>query len=260
MSRPRGRGVGGTRVRAYYQNEWATIYHADCLTVLPQLGDGAAEIAVTSPPYNLNKNASGGGTSKRSYDGWYADEMPERSYQAWQTMVVDALTRVCRSSVFYNHRIRYAWHGRNEFRTPTNIYHPLDWLSSFPLWCEVIWNRGGTTGHANGRFRLADERVYVIGKPEKWHEHGHTTVWNIMPEREGEHPCPFPVEIPERCILAATDPNDVVIDPFMGSGSTWAACCKTGRNFVGIEQEERFCELAVKRIVHLGRDAAPLFS
>lgn len=234
----------------YWQSKcerW-TIYNGDCLDMLPTMEAGSVDAVVTSPPYNLNKIASGGGSSKMSYAGWYPDEMPERTYQARQVQVLDACSRVCRGSIFYNHRIRYAWHGRNLHRPLTRIYHPMDWLRDFPIWCEIIWHRGSTTGHANGRCRLADERIYQIGKPVVWNDDGLTTVWKISPDANDGHPCSFPIDLPLRCIQAATNEGSTVLDPFAGSCTTGVACVRTGRRFIGIEIEARYCEIAAHRI------------
>ena len=222
----------------------ATLYHGDCMTVeLPQ-----SQCVVTSPPYNLNKRASGGGSSKMSYDGWYPDDLPEREYQGWQRAILSRLMESCAGSVFYNHRIRYAWHSRNKFRVPTSIYHPMQWLQDFPIWCEIIWHRGGTTGHANGRYRLADERIYQLGKPSVFHDKGYTTVWKIAPEKGSAHVCPFPLEIPTRCIDTCTNPGDVVLDPFMGSGTTAIAALDLGRRFIGYEIVKGSFDIAVERV------------
>ena len=224
----------------------ATLYHGDCLQILPTLDK--VDAVVTSPPYNLNKAASGGGSSKRDYDGWYADDMPEDKYQDWQRAVIDAALSVCRGSLFYNHRIRYAWHSRNKYRTASNTYNPIDWLSEYPMWCEIIWHRGGTTGHANGRYRLADERIYQIGKPLVFTDKGYTTVWNITPSKNDGHVCSFPIELPKRCIETSTDIGHVVADPFMGSGTTGVACANLGRKFIGIEIERKYFDIACERI------------
>ena len=210
--------------------------------------DNSVDITITSPPYNLNKKASGGGTSKQNYDEWYADDMPELEYQSWQKTVVQELMRVTRGSVFYNHRIRYAWHSRNKFRTPSNIYHPLQWLGDFPVWCEITWHRCGTTGHANGRCRLADERIFQLGKPTKFHDMGYTTVWSIPPSKNDGHVCTFPSELVARCIKMTTDTGDIVFDPFMGVGTTGMVATELKRNFIGIELDLQYYNLATARL------------
>ncbi len=223
----------------------ATLYLADCLDVLPEV---SAEITVTSPPYNLNKKASGGGSSKGDYEGWYADDLPEPVYQDQQREVIKALLKSCNSSVFYNHRVRYAWHSRNKFRTPSKIYHPMDWLRDFPIWCEIIWSRKSTSGHANGRFRLADERIYQIGKPKKFYDKGWGTVWVMSPSTNEGHVCTFPLELPKRCIQSTTCPGDTVLDPYMGVGTTGIVAIRSGCKFIGIERDPDYFELAVQNI------------
>jgi DNA modification methylase len=85
-------------------------------------------------------------------------------------------------------------------------------------------------------------------------------VWRIRPERAKRvgHPAPFPVELPERCIRLLTYRNDVVLDPFLGSGSTAVAAVRAGRRYVGYELEQEYVDIAERRIaeekaaVHLG--------
>lgn len=78
-----------------------------------------------------------------------------------------------------------------------------------------------------------------------------SNVWRIQPEGRmtegGLHPAPFPVLLAERCIRLSTWPGEVVLDPFMGSGSTLRAAKNLGRRAVGIELSERYCEIAAKR-------------
>jgi DNA modification methylase len=223
--------------------ETGTTYNEDCMATMGRMPNDSVDIIVTSPPYNLNKRASGGGSSKRDYSGWYPDDMPEEEYQQWQVQVVAEAMRVCRGSVFYNHRVRYAWHSRNKYKTPSRIYHPMQWLWQFPIWCEIIWDRCGTTGHANKRCRMSDERIYQIGKPHTFHDMGYRTVWSIPPSRNAGHVCSFPDELVRRCILMASDPGDVVYDPFMGSGTTARVATELGRRFVGSEIDAEYHDM-----------------
>jgi modification methylase len=77
------------------------------------------------------------------------------------------------------------------------------------------------------------------------------TVWEMNTESAVDHPAPFPVELPKRVIALYTQPGDVVIDPFMGSGSTAIAAVLTGRHYVGYELSAEYCQLAQARLAKL---------
>jgi DNA modification methylase len=220
----------------------------DCLDRMKEMEANSVDLVVTSPPYNLNKNASGGGNSKRNYEGWYPDDMPEEEYQLWQKECIREMLRISKGSVFYNHKVRYAWHSRNKYKQKSKIYHPMQWLCDFPVWCEIIWDRRGTTGHANRRCRMSDERIYQLGKPNKFNDMGYTTVWQILPSKNNGHVCSYPNELVNRCILMSTDEGDTILDPFMGSGTTGVAAKNLNRDFIGIEKDETYFKIAQDRI------------
>jgi site-specific DNA-methyltransferase (adenine-specific) len=77
------------------------------------------------------------------------------------------------------------------------------------------------------------------------------TVWEMTTQSGVDHPTPFPVELPKRLILLYTKPGDVVLDPFMGSGSTALAAVLTGRHYVGYELSAEYCALAERRLAEL---------
>jgi len=233
----------------YYETDNGKLYNGDCLEILSGFENESVEIAVTSPNYNRITEWTGGGpnTTCRNiddkYEDWYKDKMPEDKYQEWQRAVISQLIRVCRSSIFYNHKIRYAWRRRRQ------IYHPVDWLREFPIWCEIIWDRCGGQGGGSRRVIIADERIYQIKRPVYFNNlRGYTSVWRFPPCQASQHPCPFPIELPTRCIEITTVEDDVVLDPFLGSGTTAVACERLGRRWIGIDLSKEYCDIARKRI------------
>ena len=231
------------------------IYLGDCMEVMQSLDRNSVEVCVTSPPYNLCKRYSDYKVSKTSksmtekYEKWYFDELPEWEYQGWQQSVIHSLMRVCNSSIFYNHKVRFAWHNRNIFRSESNLHHPMQWLDKFPIWCEIIWDRCGI-GNPSRRYHIQEERVYQICKPKKWDntETSLTNIWKIPPSKHDGHVCTFPEKLVENCILPTTEVGDIVIDPFIGSGTTAVVAVKHGRKFVGIEKDPEYFDLACRNI------------
>ena len=238
----------------YKEFKHGIVYLGDAQEILEKLDRNSAEVCVTSPPYNLCKrysdytNAKTGKSMTEKYEKWYPDDLPEWTYQGQQRSLIHSLVRVCKSSVFYNHRIRYAWHNRNLYRTQSNLHHPMHWLEGFPLWEEIVWDRCGI-GNPSRRYHSQNERVYQIGKPRKWHnEEGLTNIWKIPPSRNAGHVCTFPEKLVENCILPTTETGDTVLDPYLGSGTTAVVAIKHGRRFIGIEIDPEYFELACKNI------------
>jgi site-specific DNA-methyltransferase (adenine-specific) len=75
-------------------------------------------------------------------------------------------------------------------------------------------------------------------------------VWNFSGESKNRigHPAPFPVELPRRCIKLFSYVEDIVLDPFLGSGTTLIACLETSRAGIGVDINKKYCDLAVKRL------------
>jgi DNA modification methylase len=237
----------------------ARLLLGDCREILPTLGK--VDLVVTSPPYNLVKEGSGGSTTtfdshETRFEQWYPDELPEEEYQAQQREMIAACIAICNGSIFYNHKVRYALSRRGA------IYHPLDWLRGFPIWCEIIWDRCGSLGNNTPRFAIQDERIYQIGRPLVFDRQGLSTIWRFPPASSTEtgHVCAFPIELPRRCIVSSSLPTSTVLDPYMGSGTTGIAALQMGRSFIGIERDERAFEIACGRIAAVsGKDVGPLF-
>lgn len=244
----------------YYDHSGITIYHGDCRDVLASLSDIA--IVVTSPPYNQmahmdrpssgmwNQISGGAGFQRAWRKSGYRDDMPEPDYQEWQNDIFGEIGKICRddASLFYNHQVRWR---EGACLHPVIWFHPDGWA----MRQEIVWNRGGGMMFNARMFVRFDERIlwFVHGSTWTWNQShvGYGTIWNVAREQQQQgklHPVAFPVELPSRCIAAASKTGDTVLDPFMGSGTTLRAAKDMGRRAIGIEIEERYCEIAAKRM------------
>lgn len=225
------------------------IYCGDCLEILPILP--RVDLVVTSPPYNTlpDKHKPSGlhAERKSGVNKWiqkastgYFDSMPEDRYQEWINNVISSIIGICDGVVWVNHKIR--------FRDGYGI-HPLKFMD-FPIFHEVIWDRGGSMALNCGRYAPSHEHIYGFGRPKYWNDSLNTlmSVWRIAPQREETHPCPYPKEIPFRLITSSCPDDGTVLDPFLGSGTTLVACKELNRNGIGIEISEKYCEIAKKRM------------
>jgi len=232
------------------------IYVGDAVTVLRQFEDDFFDITVTSPPYNKQK-VSGELVGKVEY-GVHSDNMPEEEYQKQQVQVLDQLWRVTKPGghIFYNHKLRWQ---------DGKMIHPLDWLNK-TMWGirqELIWDRI-IAGNVRGwRFWQVEERIYWMQKgltkgDELESRHAKmTSIWRIRPESGfKEHPAPFPIELPVRCIYSIADERRGlnVLDPYCGIGTTLVAAAAMDHNYVGIEVNDTYVELAKQRLQSISND------
>ena len=234
------------------QNWINQIHHGDCLTLLAQMPDATADLVVTSPPYNLlnssgngMKNGNGGKWSRAALMQGYAthsDAMPHDVYVDWQRECLHEMMRVLtpEGAIFYNHKWRVQ-KGLLQDRT--------DIIDGFPVRQIIIWQRSGGFNHNPGYFLPTYEVVYLIAKPNfrlAPKAGGVGDVWRIRQDRGNPHPASFPVELARRAIAATT--AQVILDPFIGSGTTAVAALLEGRQFIGIDVSGDYCELARQRV------------
>lgn len=236
-------------MKPYYESGGITIYHGNCEDVIPYV---STDIVVTSPPYNtLPKTHKPSGLHaqrksgvnqwiKRASEG-YEDTKEEGDYQDWLSGVVRACLGVSKGIVWVNHKIRY--------RDGVAL-HPARFLP-FDLYSEIIWDRQGSMALNCKRYAPSHEGIWGFGKPNYWNDEHNTlmSVWRVGFDRDpNDHPCAYPLELPTRLILSSCPPGGTVLDPFMGSGTTMRSAKNVGRKGIGIEREERYCEMAVQRL------------
>lgn len=245
-------------MRPYYSDDLVTLYHGDALEVMDSLDSGVADIVVTSPPYNMGLTPGGNGrglyghttqhASRFTNDGYdgASDAMPPEEYEQFLRDSLLLCARAADGAVWFNHRPRI-WHGRAKL--PFDMeFGFLDDLPDFALRQVVIWDRKQGTGTNAGHLTIRQEWVMLFawaGFKMDRAQTGMGDVWTINPPNDSEHPCPFPEELPARCIRLSSPAT--VLDPFTGSGTTLLAAKRAGVKAIGVEQSERFCEITAER-------------
>lgn len=241
----------------YHAEPGIAIYHERCEDVMAAMHDDSVDIVVTSPPYNMGLVPGGngrgmyrpgsgvkGGRFRDGYDsagGGYGDAMNQHDYDTWQRRCVAEMYRVARLAVFYNHRPRVE-HGK--LRTPLG----LD-FGDVPLRQIITWDRGTGIDVTRRAFCTVGEWVLLFAKSAFEMTHaasGYGDVWRLGMAHGVDHPAPFPVALPARCIEVTGASS--VLDPFMGSGTTLRAAKDAGIHAIGVDLSARYCNVAVDRL------------
>lgn len=223
----------------------------DCIEGLKQLDDESIDLIITSPPYNV-KNNVGGFFNQESDHLWkncelkngyenYSDDMPYDEYIKWQRDVLTECMRVLKKdgAIFYNHKFRIQEH---------KLMTRMEIIEGFPLRQIIIWNRKCAVNFNYSHIPPCYEVIFFIAKEDfRFNDKGGwTDVWEISPEQNNKHPAPFPLEIPIK-IIEKTNAK-IILDCFMGSGTTAIASMMLNRQFIGFEISNHYCEMANKRI------------
>ena len=204
-------------MKPYYEHAGITIYHGDCREVLPHVEAGAV---VTDPPYGQNLDTDYRRFSRKdrtrptsSFYQRIAGDDSEFDPSPWLTFQ------------------RVVLFGFNHFSAQVPTGTLLVWIKktdgqfgTFLSDCEVAWMKGGSGVYARR----------CLGKDPRKHKR--------------QHPTEKPVPIMRWCIEKACKETDVILDPYMGSGTTLVAAKNLGRSAIGIEIEEHYCEIAAERL------------
>ncbi len=234
------------------QNFINKIICGDTVEIMTQIPDGKVDLVITSPPYNL-KNSTGNGMKDGRGGKWanaalqngythHDDCMPHDKYVKWQR---DCLAQMMRlipdaGAIFYNHK----WRVQDGL-----LQDRQDIVSGFPVRQIIIWKRKGGLNFNAGYFLPTYEVIYLIAKPNfrlapKANAYG--DVWEFTQEMKNEHPAAFPVSLIDR-IISSTNAK-IILDPFMGSGTTAISAMNFDRNFIGIDISPEYCKMAEERI------------
>lgn len=219
----------------------------DCLEIMKTLPSDSVDLIITSPPYNIGKYHHTRDYVFKSYSD-YDDDLPEETYQQWQKEVLDECYRLLKDtgSMFYNHK--------NRIKDGIQI-SPYEWIfnTDFIVKQEIVWING-SPNFDKCRFYPMTERVYWLVKnkgTKMYNSISHPDVFNInewKPQGTSkEFKRAFPLQLPKDIISCFKD-ADVILDPFMGSGTTGIAAKQFGRDFIGIEIDKQYFDIAYNRI------------
>ncbi len=240
-----------------------------------EIADNSVALVVTSPPYFVGKE----------YEESLGQGLVPASYGEYLEMLHDVFAE-CVRKLEPGGRIavNVANLGRKPYRSlSSDVIHILQDRLKLLLRGEVIWKKAnGANGNcawgsyrkpSNPVLRDLTERIVIASKSRfdralnarhrQQHKHpclatitadefaeATTDVWEIPPESATQvgHPAPFPVELPQRLIELYTYENDLVLDPFIGSGTTAVAALRTGRHFIGIDNDAAYVDIAQIRV------------
>lgn len=237
--------------------EWKDQIHRSSSENMGEVPSNSVALAFTSPPYNVGKD--------------YDDNMDLEDYLGLIRRVAKEVYRVLVPGGRYV--VNIANLGRKPYIPLHSFFYSLHVQEGFLPMGEIIWQkaRGASGSCAWGSWlsakapRLRDIHEYLLvfakqsySRPDKGESDiqaeefmaATLSIWEIPPEsaRRVGHPAPFPIELAARVIKLYSYKNDVVLDPFMGSGTTCLAARTLGRNYVGYDISPEYCTIAEARL------------
>lgn len=243
--------IGGSTMRIETIGN-ATLYLGDCREILPTLGKESVDLLWTDPPYGHSNHDGDWNARLNEHRGIEGAPIANDDADGMRS-VVDAMLNLavpllkadccccccCCGGGGGGPRPTFAWVAQRMDTSGLQFFH------------SVIWDK--INPGLGWRFRRQHEMVMVAhrsGGKLAWRDPDLATpnVFRFSKPRAGEHPNEKPVELCEHFINLHTNNGDLVLDPFMGSGTTGVAAVALGRRFFGIELEPRFFDIACERI------------
>ena len=229
------------------------IYCGDCLEYMKNMPDNCVDICITSPPYNIGNNRINRGFTKQNYNG-YSDDLDVDMYfnqtQAW----INELLRICKYHVFWNVQ---------ESSKNKGLYREIENRFKDNIKERFVWAKTNTPSSIQDTCcGTGWEMIYCISKdkPEQrsftycnFSNRAGDYINNILIKPVGRcgdinHHFTFPEWLPEFFILNFSRPGDIILDPFMGSGTTAKMALKNERQFIGFEISQEYVDICNARI------------
>lgn len=212
-------------MKPYFEHEGITIYHGDCREILPTLPK--VNLVLTDPPYN----AENIGPNERVYKNQIM-KLPEEEYKKFCTnwfKKINAITTIFTPGI------------------ANMCFYPQ------PKWA-ICWHKPAAVSFNRMGGYNAWEPIFIYGHTKHVRLGQDYILCNTLNHNKGGiekgHPCPKPLPLWTRLLDTFLDEikDSVVLDPFMGSGTTLRAAKNLNKQAIGIELEEKYCEIAAKRL------------
>ena len=212
----------------------------DCLQLMKDIPDGSVDLIVTDPPYGINYQSN---YRQQKYSTFKNDQSMD-----WLDNFVAEIHRVLKQNTAVY--CFCSWHNVDLFKTAFE--------KKFKLKNIIVWEKNNTSmGDLKGSYAPKHEFVLFAHKGRRTlNGFRHPDI--IKAKRTGNiyHPTEKPVDLLELFLEESSEKHNLILDPFMGSGSTGVACVNTGRRFIGIEIEQKYFDVAAKRIEQASQTSA----
>ncbi len=240
-------------MKPYYEADGITIYHGEACAMLAQLPEASVDVLLTDPPYSSGGQFKGdrGGDPAQKYANrldlgtFSGDNRDQRSFMLWVAAWSWAATRVVKPG-----GSAFVFSDWRQVPAATDALQLGGWM-----WRALItWAK---SAGRPGRGRFTPDAEYIA-----WATHGSVSkdapeaypsgvfAWPTVSNTDRDHITQKPVEVVQHLlqVVPGVEGSLTVLDPFMGSGSTLVAARNLGHRCIGIEVEERYCEIAAKRL------------
>lgn len=220
------------------------LYHGDCLEVMKQIPDGSVDCVITDPPYRVISGGRNDELSKKrrnspcgilSKNDGKIFEHNNIDFKDWVPEVYRVLKD---NSDFYCMTNTMNIFKLNEICTKTG----------FKLHNILVWEKNNATPNRWYMKNCEYTLYYYKGQANPINELGSKTVHSFTNPNDKNHPTEKPVGLMELYVRNSSNIGDTILDPFMGSGSTGLACKHLNRNFIGIELDDKYFQIAQDRI------------
>jgi len=233
------------------------LMQGDCLELMKLIPDGSVDAVITSPPYNMNLRIRNGKYCSRQitkelttkYTN-FSDNLPMDKYFEFNKNVLKECLRVS-DLIFYN--VQFLTGNKPALFKLLGEFHQK--IKEFIIWDKVNAQPAICSNVMNSQFEVLI--ILQNSKPESRSfntaQFDRGTLSNLWSIKKGKkyhksHGATFPLALVHKAISNFTNEGDIILDPFMGSGTTGVACVNLKRQFIGIELDEKYFNIGVNRI------------